>query len=111
MKATPAPDVIPSKAQVQQPLEFKCLREFPDSPSIQISYTIVGKAVSFVVPLPIFITKFLSPKPSSGPDFLQTWKGIVGPGLEAQEIFPSKTPIDLAYLNKLFGQGFRYNFP
>ncbi|KAH3746252.1 Adaptor protein complex AP-2 alpha subunit [Pelomyxa schiedti] len=100
-------NVIPSKAQIQYPLEITCLREFPDTPTMQVSYSTIGRTASFVIPLPIFLSKFMYAKPTPAPEFLQTWKNLVGPGLEVQEVFPSKTPIDLQWVSKLFSQGFK----
>eukprot|EP01105_Mastigella_eilhardi_P019187 TRINITY_DN449_c1_g1_i1.p1 TRINITY_DN449_c1_g1~~TRINITY_DN449_c1_g1_i1.p1 ORF type:complete len:1053 (+),score=287.24 TRINITY_DN449_c1_g1_i1:407-3160(+) len=107
----PAPTVIASRAQATQPLKFQVLREFPDSPCMQVSYVNVNKQVTHVVPLPIFLSKFLSPPAEgaavAGPTFLQKWKLLVGPGMESQEIFPSKVPIDITWVHKVFAQGFK----
>lgn len=100
-------NVIPSKAQIQYPLEVTCLREYPDTPTMQISYSTIGRTASFVIPLPIFLSKFMHGRQIPAPEFFETWKSLVGPGLEVQDILPSKTPIDVTWVSKLFTQGFK----
>ncbi|CAG8640611.1 5178_t:CDS:2 [Funneliformis caledonium] len=101
----PATLIQPS-GQIQQLFHLECQNFFKDTPNVRISF-ISGTLHTFVLKLPIVLTKFMEPIELNGQEFFTRWKQIGGGPREKQTILQSKVPINLQGL-RIMISGFRY---
>eukprot|EP01113_Clastostelium_recurvatum_P008019 TRINITY_DN1375_c0_g1_i2.p1 TRINITY_DN1375_c0_g1~~TRINITY_DN1375_c0_g1_i2.p1 ORF type:complete len:1036 (+),score=302.77 TRINITY_DN1375_c0_g1_i2:111-3218(+) len=101
----PITNTIAPKSQVQQLMTFKCVAEFMDPPTLQVSFMTTVKPVNLTIRLPIVATKFTEQLRITGPDFFNQWKQYTGKPYETQEVIKSPRPIDLTWITKVLQDG------
>ncbi|XP_064399538.1 AP-2 complex subunit alpha-2-like [Halichondria panicea] len=104
--AKPIATSIEGGAQVQQVIDATALNIYTEAPRLAITFNLGGTPHSFVLKLPVPISKYLEATTLSSADFFQRWKALASPQQEAQSVFPAKYPIEYASAKtKLLGFG------
>src|SRR5207247_1994768 len=109
MSPQPPSQTLGPLTQVQQLLNIECNDFFREAPSIRITFTSSATGPqSVLLKLPLVLTKFSEPITSmDGTNFFARWKQIGGPPREAQVVFRSVNPIDLASVKSMLA-GYRF---
>lgn len=104
-------NIIGPKAQLQQPVHLTCSGEFNDIAILRVGYVQPPRApVTLELPLPVVLSKFLSPpaqRQLAAPEFVAQWKALSGPGLELQQVFRAKSPINIPALRSMLSDGLK----
>lgn len=106
-------NTIEPMSQVEQVVTIECLEVFKSQPILKVSY-LAGSLQTFVIGLPVYLTKFVEPIDLNSQAFFERWKLIGGPPREAQEIFKIKLDssnsriIDPSKIKKIL-KGFKLN--
>eukprot|EP00004_Rigifila_ramosa_P026248 TRINITY_DN808_c0_g1_i1.p1 TRINITY_DN808_c0_g1~~TRINITY_DN808_c0_g1_i1.p1 ORF type:complete len:998 (-),score=275.97 TRINITY_DN808_c0_g1_i1:42-3035(-) len=103
----PAPTVIGPHQQVQQQYGVECGDLFSAAPMITLALNAAGTQKQITVKLPVVVTKFVTPLPLQGAEFLKRWKAIPdGAPLEWQQAITTTKPLDATSLSAIFVNGF-----
>ncbi|CAH7690085.1 adaptin N terminal region-domain-containing protein [Phakopsora pachyrhizi] len=79
-------NVIEAMSQIEQIVHIECKSPFKSLPILKVSY-LAGSLQTFMIKLPVYLTKFMLPIELNSQLFFERWKQIGGPPREAQEIF------------------------
>ncbi|KAG0145450.1 hypothetical protein CROQUDRAFT_671748 [Cronartium quercuum f. sp. fusiforme G11] len=77
---------IEPMTQIEQIITVECSEPFKELPLLKVSY-LAGSLQTFMIRLPICLTKFMEPVELDSQVFFERWRLIGGPPRETQEIF------------------------
>jgi len=97
------PQVIEPRRQAQQIIDFTCLSDFIDFPTLQINYVAAGRPFNHSIRLPIVATKFVQPLHLTAPQFLKSWAETTS---EKQQVVDTGAPPSVPYVVQLLAEGF-----
>ncbi|CAI4225386.1 unnamed protein product [Auanema sp. JU1783] len=110
-QAKPIDGIIAAGSQVQQLINFICVSEFSQPPTLNIQFKyndLNGQSHNFNKSfyLPVFVNKFFEPTEMTSEQFFARWKTLSLQSQESQKVFSAKQPIDMENVKqKLMGIG------
>uniref|UniRef100_A0A336M3M0 AP-2 complex subunit alpha n=1 Tax=Culicoides sonorensis TaxID=179676 RepID=A0A336M3M0_CULSO len=106
VQVKPIEPVLEAGAQIQQLITAECIDDYPDAPSIQVSFRFNGQPQKLSLKLPLTINKFFEPTEMNAESFFARWKNLSGELQKAQRVFKAQQPLDLpGARNKMAGFG------
>ncbi|CAM1326901.1 AP2A2 (predicted) [Pycnogonum litorale] len=106
VQAKPVEPIVEAGAQVQQLINFECVEEFQDPPTLIIEFLYNGAQQKLSLNLPVTINKFIEPTDMNSESFFTRWNNLSSPKQECQKIFKATFPMDQeATSTKLSGFG------
>ncbi|CAB3359810.1 Hypothetical predicted protein [Cloeon dipterum] len=97
---------VEAGAQVQQMVNGECVFDYPDAPSLTVTFTCNGTPQKLSLRLPLTVNKFFEPTEMTGEVFFARWKNLSGNEQRSQKIFKATQPMDnTAIRTKLIGFG------
>jgi len=73
------PSSVADRQQITLAAAVHCSAPFASPPSLSVAYTLDSSEVSFLVKLPLFVTKFLAPSPTMEKSrFYDLWRSLTG---------------------------------
>lgn len=85
------------EAKVQ--IAIDSMKPFSGYPELNLGFSLQGASYLYSVKLPVNVSGFSTPLPSDKDVFMGRWKAITGAGMECQQVFASKKPVNPDLLN------------
>lgn len=90
------PSQLAPSQQVKIPLTVSCVQPLSGPVTLQLGYTVGGRAVLRELRLPVVPHKFMVPEPGIAREvFFESWKQIAGPPCKQQEMVQRATPLSV----------------